>query len=129
MRVFALIALVFVMALSGCDLEDTGSTGTASERTSSSNPKSAQEAFENCVSPWDGNHEGFEDKIRALLNDPDSMSTHGTYYNSSDSISDGVIRIRLNYSAANAFGGKVRTDAFADMNIRTCVVDVIDYGF
>ena len=81
------------------------------------------------MSVWDGNHEGFEKQIRDLLNDPDSMSTHGTYYSSADSISDGVIRIKLNYSAANAFGGKVRTDAYGDMDVRTCAVSVVDYGF
>ena len=57
------------------------------------------------------------------------MSTHGTYYNPSDSINDGYIQIGMDYSAANGFGGKVRTNAYADMNAKTCEVTVVDYGF
>ncbi|WP_419847581.1 hypothetical protein [Candidatus Poriferisocius sp.] len=94
-----------------------------------SEPTTAKELFEGCVSAWDGNHEGLEARIRARLNDPGSMETHGTYYNSSDSIADGEIRIRLNYSAANAFGGKVRTDAWATMGLDCEIITVTDFGF
>ena len=96
---------------------------------SESEPANARELFEGCVSAWDGNHEGLEALIRARLNDPGSMETHGTYYNSSDSIADGKIRIRLNYSAANAFGGKVRTDAWATMGLDCEIITVTDFGF
>ncbi len=56
-------------------------------------PATAAEAFEPCVSAWDGNHEGFEALIRGVLNDPGSMETHGTFYNASDNSSDGTILI------------------------------------
>lgn len=92
-------------------------------------PRNAAEAFEPCVSAWDGNHEGFEALIRDVLNDPGSMETHGTYYNASDSIADGEITIRLDYGARNAFGGMVRSDALGVMDIETCeIVEVITYG-
>lgn len=92
-------------------------------------PTNAQELFEECVSAWDGNHDGLEALIRDRLNDPGSMETHATYYNPDDSITDGQITIRLNYSAANAFGGMVRTDAWANMDLNCEIVVVTDYGF
>lgn len=115
-RWLAAVVLVVVSAV-GCVAEDDGP------------PTTARELFEGCVSAWDGNHEGLEGLIRARLNDPGSMETHGTYFNASDSIADGEIRIRLDYSAANAFGGKVRTDAWADMGLDCEITAVIDYGF
>ena len=57
-----------------------------------------------------------------------SMETHGTYFNSED-ISDGTMTIRMDYGALNQLGGMVWTDAIAEMNLRTCEVTVIDYGF
>jgi hypothetical protein len=95
---------------------------------SSSEPANARELFEGCVSGWDGNHNGLESLIRAQLHDPGSMETHGTYYNSADSIADGEIRIRLDYSAANLFGGKVRKNASARMGTDCQIIAVIDYG-
>lgn len=78
---------------------------------------------------WDGNHDGLEALICDRLNDSGSMETHGTYYNLDDGIGDGQITIRLNYSAANAFGGMVRTDAWANMNLDCEIVVVTDCGF
>lgn len=95
---------------------------------SSSEILDARDLFESCVSTWDGNHEGLEALIRAQLNDPGSMETHGTYYSSTDSIADGEIRIRLDYSANNIFGGKVRNDAWARMGMDCRIIAVIDYG-
>ena len=72
-------------------------------------PADAHELAEKCFSGWSGNHRGFETEVRDVLNDPDSMEVHGTYFNSNDSITDdGMIRIRMDYSAANAYGGMVR---------------------
>lgn len=90
---------------------------------------SATEVFEDCVSAWDGNHDGLEALIRAQLNDPGSMETHGTYYNPSDSLTDGSITIRLDYGARNALGGMVRTNAYADMGTNCAIIRVLDYGF
>ena len=57
------------------------------------------------------------------------METHGTYYNPNDSISDGNLRIRLDYSVANLLGGMVRTDAWADIGTDCEIITVVDYGF
>ena len=35
-------------------------------------PKNAKELFEACVSGWDGNHDGLEERIQAKLNDPEA---------------------------------------------------------
>ena len=80
---------------------------------------------EECFSFWSGNHRGFVDEVKAVLNDPGSMEVHGTYFNSNDSPADGI-RIRMDYSAANAFGGMVRGNALADMRM-DCSISVIQY--
>ncbi len=98
------------------------------ERSSSdSEIRDARDLFNGCMSS-DGNHDGLESLIRTVLHDPGSMETHRTYYNSSDSIADGEIRIRLNYSAANVFGGKVRKNAWARMGLDCQIIAVTDYG-
>lgn len=71
-------------------------------------PSNARELAEKCFSAWSGNHREFEQQVKAVLNDPGSMEVHGTYFNENDSLTDGKIRIRMDYSAANAFGGMVR---------------------
>ena len=101
----------------------------ADEPAEPAEPTTAKELFEGCMDPWDGNHDGFETLIRAQLNDPGSMETHGTYSNADDSLADGEIRIRLDYGARNALGGMVRTDAIATMGLDCRIVTVIDYGF
>ncbi len=122
-------AAVFLTALAllaaGCSTD----TDAPSAAAPPPEPRNAKELFEGCVSPWDGNHDGLEDLIRPLLNDPGSMETHGTYYSSDDSLADGKISIRLDYSAANMLGGKVRANAIAEMGLDCEIIAVVDYGF
>ena len=54
------------------------------------------------------------------------METHGTYFNSEEDISDGTMTIRMDYGALNQLGGMVRTDAIAEMNVRTCEVTGVE---
>ena len=98
-------------------------------RSTSAVPRNATEAAEKCLSSWDGNHDAFEREVKELLNDPGSMEIHGTYFNESEDISDGSMLLRMDYGARNQLGGMVRSNAFAQMNIRTCAVTVTDYGF
>lgn len=81
-----------------------------------------------CLSGWDGNHDGFESRVRALLNDPGSMETHGTR-TSQVNAGTGLHRITMDYSAKNAFGGRVRATATGLLDPDTCDVTVVDYGF
>ena len=88
-----------------------------------------KDVFEDCMDPWDGNYNALEDLIRPLLNDPGSMETFGTYYFTWDNLDDGLVTVRLDYGARNAFGGMVRTSAWAEMRPDCSVAEVIDYGF
>ena len=90
-------------------------------------PETDAEIAARCLSPWDGNHEGFEALIRPLLNDPDSMTTHGTRYGRSPS---GRFVLLMDYGARNEVGGMVRTEAVATMDEASCEIAlVIEYGW
>ena len=72
-----------------------------------------------CLSNWDGNHEEFEDQVRALLNDPDSMDTYETRITPLDT-SDNTHTIFMEFGAKNAFGGMVRSTATGFVNHSNC---------
>lgn len=105
-------------------------TRAAPTTTTTTLTRTVQEIADGCLSPWGGNHNGFERLVRQQLNDPGSMETHGTYFNPSDDLADNRITLRMDYGARNVLGGMVRTNAVAEMDIETCeIVAVIDYGF
>ena len=79
------------------------------------------------MDPWDGNHNGFEDQVRALLNDPRSMDTISTWV--SRLLEDGTHRITMDYTARNVLGGVVRTTAVGNLNPTTCMVWVTEFGY
>lgn len=84
--------------------------------------ESEDEAFRrrgfHCLSAWDGNHDGLEALIRDQLNDPGSMETHNTFIAPLDET--GFHAIRLEFSAKNAFGGRVRHTAWGFIDHKTC---------
>ena len=90
-------------------------------------PQTTREKIEGCSSPWDGNHNGFERQIQSRLNDPSSMETHETRFGTSDPDGDGRVAISMNYSARNAFGGRVRSLAWGELNYNDCSVQVTSY--
>lgn len=116
-----------VLAGSIASFDDSTSQPTP---TTTSVPRTAEAATEKCFSA-DGNLDGFERQIREWLNDPGSMEveTHGTYFNPDEDISDGTIGIRLAYGARNQTEETVLTDAYGSMDIHTCEVTVLDYGW
>ena len=65
-------------------------------------------------------------RARLLAN---SMDVHGTYFSELDDLDDGEIRIKMDYSAANAYGGKVRTTAWARMGTDCEIINVTVYGY
>ncbi len=79
------------------------------------------------MDPWDGNHNGFEDQIRPLLNDRGSMDTHETRFGVED-YQPGRVAIRMTYSAKNALGGRVTTEAIGLLDYATCEVQVLSTG-
>ena len=92
-------------------------------------PASVRDQIEDCLSPWDGNHNGFEDQVRSGLNDEDSMETHSTRFQVADDDGDGYVAIVMEYSAENALGGRVKTVATGLLNYRTCNVTVLNPGY
>ena len=86
-----------------------------------------RERTEACLSPWDGNHNGFEDQIRPLLNNEGSMQTHETRFGTVF-IGPNEVAIRMEYSAENALGGRVKTVAAGRLNVETCAVTVVFTG-
>ena len=72
-----------------------------------------------CLSEWDGNHNGLEALIREQLNDPGSMKTIKTRIAAANLI--GRHPIQLEFTAKNAFGGRVRNTAHGWVSQSTCV--------
>ena len=89
--------------------------------------KTLQEQVEGCLDLWDGHHNGFQDQIRPLLNDEESMQVHNTYYGTSES-APGKVAIRMVYSALNALGGRVKAEAEGVLDYKTCAVVVLTTG-
>lgn len=140
-----LIVIIGAIAGSGNDDEPSRATPTAQptptrsasvgtparttpSRSTPTRPaqESVREQVENCLDPWDGNHNGFEAQIRAVLKDPDSMSTQSTRFSLTPT--DGSVSITLDYTARNSFGGTVRNLARGRLNLSTCRVTVLDFG-
>ena len=71
-----------------------------------------------CLSAWDGNHAGLDRLVRDQLNDPGSMDTHTTRISPADANGDHFIII--DFSAKNAFGGRVRYEARGFVDSETC---------
>ena len=70
-----------------------------------------------CLSPWDGNHDGLEALARNHLNDPGSMETYNTVIGQ---VVNGRHRIKMEFGAANAFGGMVRGVVLGWVDHETC---------
>lgn len=106
----------------------TRSTPTRTTPSQTSTTRTfTRDDIEDCLDPWDGNHNGFEDSVRAGLNDPGSMKTYDTYFGITPT--DGRVPIRMDYGARNAFGGMVRTQATGSLDIASCRVTVYTYGY
>ena len=127
--VVALIIIGAIAGATGGGDDEAGQGAAPSLSGSAPKPKTLREQIEDCLDSWDGNHKGFEDQIRPGLNDEDSMETHGTYFAVTDEDGDGNVSIRMEYSAKNALGGRVKTEALGLLNYRTCRVTVIHPGY
>ena len=92
-------------------------------------PANAEELHDHCIRHTTDTRLELQQRIRAVLNDPDSMKTHSTGYLPADSLDDGKISVRLDYSAANMLGGRVRASAWAEIDLDCDIIRVTDYGF
>lgn len=102
---------------------------TRTPASAGSSSPSVRAQVEDCLSPWDGNHNGFEDQVRPGLNDEDSMQTHSTRFEETDRDGDGHVLIAMEYSANNAYGARIKTVATGLLDYRTCRVTVLDPGY
>ncbi len=92
------------------------------------NSPSAEELEErrkgfHCLDPWDGNHTGLESLIRDRLNDPGSMETIETRITPVDE--SGEHTVSLEFTAKNAFGGRVRHQAVGVVENETCAATLL----
>lgn len=71
-----------------------------------------------CLSAWDGNHNGLEELVRDVLSDPGSLETVKTSITPVQE--DGTHIIFMDFTAKNAFGGRVRNTAMGTVDNETC---------
>ena len=76
-----------------------------------------------CLSKWDGNHDGLEALIRDRLSDPGSMETIETLIAPVNP--EGDHKIWLDFTAKNAFGGRVRSIAYGLVSQATCEATLV----
>lgn len=107
----------------------TSNGSTTSSRPAPTATKTVREKIEDCLSPLDGNHNGFEDQIRPLLNDEGSMRTHSTRFGTTPLANrPQEVGIVMKYSANNAFGARIKKEAVGRLNFETCRVTVVATG-
>ena len=110
------LALIIILALWCVPSEEDRAEQAEEDRAEQAEDR--RKGF-NCLSPWDGDHDGLEDQVRALLNDPDSMDTYETRITPVDTSNNTHI-IFMDFGAKNAFGGMVRSTAAGFVNHTNC---------
>ncbi|MDE2640025.1 MAG: hypothetical protein OXI03_05515 [Chloroflexota bacterium] len=117
--ILSVVALAACMIPISCDYE-SGSGSSSSSTSSAARDASAEDRRKgfHCLDPWDGNHNGMEALIRDELNDPGSMETIETRITPVDA--DGQHTVRLEFTAKNAFGGRVRHTAYGWVDQASC---------
>ena len=100
---------IIALALIGCDMSVEQQEAKAEEE---------RKGF-HCLSAWDGNHDGMEDLVRPLLNDPNSMEIHETKITPVQP-GTGQHTIIMTFGARNSFGGMVRQQAVGWVDPDTC---------
>ncbi len=74
---------------------------------------------ERCLSWWDGSHSGVNELIKRLLNDPGSFEHIETQY-SKWPVDGEQHYVRVEFTAKNAFGGRVRVWGYGYVDRNTC---------
>ena len=102
----------------------------ARQRLERSRMSDAEVLLDDCLDPFDGNHNGFEKQIRDQLVDPGSMDTiTTTYLASEESDHDRELILGMRYRARDRYGVIHILDAVALVNVNTCESSVISYGW
>ncbi len=88
-----------------------------------SDPESEAERAEerrqgmHCLSTWDGSNRAFKEAVSYRLNDPNSLEEIETWISP---LRDGRHRIRMEFTAENIFGGRLRYTAYGWVDTETC---------
>lgn len=117
--IFWIFVGIVVLSMIGSALGDNSDDSTTRSTTTTVDERAEdrRKGF-HCLSAWDGNHDGLEALIRDQLNDPGSMETIETRISPVDARGDHAIL--LEFTAKNAFGGRVRSIAAGVVDNSTC---------
>ena len=111
-----IVLLIILVAVSGDDIaEDNEEYRQTKEEK--------QKGF-HCLSAWDGNHDSFEELVKAKLKDPNSMETYETRISPVNA--QGKHTILMDYGARNSFGGMVRGTARGTVDNETCEATLLN---
>ena len=77
-----------------------------------------------CFNGWDGTHRKFTEKVKQNLNDPSSLEAIETRYGTRP-LSTGLHAVTMDFTAKNAFGGRVRHQANGLFDPQTCEARVV----
>ena len=83
-------------------------------------PTTGDATAEKCLSPWDGSHRGTNDLIKAELLSPDSFEHKDTYYRTALVAGGRLLEVRVEFTAANAFGVQLRGRGYGRIDVQTC---------
>lgn len=106
---FFLVLLIGGCAVKACIPDSKEETARKARETAENKEKGFH-----CLSSWDGSHRQFVAATKRLLNDPDSfdhVETRVTRRNAS-----GKHEIYMEFSAKNAFGGRIKNVAIGAYN-------------
>lgn len=95
--------------------------GGESEPDAPAAPPSKEEMIAQQFNPMDGGHYRLERLIKQNLNDPDSYQHDQTRY----TIGDESLTVYTSYRARNAFGGMVREEVVARVDMQGNVIEIV----
>lgn len=119
--IFAVFILLVVVAIAADD-EPKSSSSANKEETVADKAEAKKKKIESQFSAWDGSHRNLEKLIKENLNDPGSYEHLETNYWDMDT----AIVVRTEYTAKNAYGGRVRGAVKARYDLEGNLIEVID---
>ena len=123
------LGILMVVSAIGTALESEESKAANAEATAVA--VQAEEALEaeerksgmHCLSALDGDHDGLNDLVKDQLTDPGSLETVSTKVSPADD--SGKNGLFMDFTAKNAFGGRVRYMARAVMDNESCEATLV----
>ncbi|MCW3836016.1 zinc ribbon domain-containing protein [Sphingomonas canadensis] len=116
--VIALI-LAFAPAISQCEQEQREQPPPEEAAKKAEDRRNGM----HCLSHWDGSNADLVRQIKAALGDPDSFDHADTLISPLNEAGNHLLR--MDFRAANAFGGKQKLTAWARIDPKSCKADII----